>query len=105
MENADIWLIPNTEENRKTALWGTASIKNAEQEKEYSVEIPKNPGYMYLLQMIVVRHIYYDSKAIRLGDGYSLLLYRDKENEDVRLVIYDEAGEKISDESVFNAVL
>ena len=62
VENADVWLIPDTEKNRKTSVWGTASIKNAEQEKEYSVSISKNPGDMYLLRMIDIRHIYYESK-------------------------------------------
>ncbi len=51
VQTADVWIIPDTEENRKTTVWGTASVKNAEPEKEYPVSIPRNDGDTYLLRM------------------------------------------------------
>ena len=106
VQTADVWIIPDTEENRKTSVWGTASVKNAEPEKEYLVSIPHNDGDTYLLRMIDKDHIYYESKSVTLLEGYSLIIYRNEENDwDIRLVVYDSDGKELTDESVFNAAL
>ena len=106
VQTADVWIIPDTEENRKTSVWGTASVKNAEPEKEYLVSIPRNDGDTYLLRMIDKDHIYYESKSVTLLEGYSLIIYRNEENDwDIRLVVYDSDGKELTDESVFNAAL
>ena len=106
VKTADVWIIPDTEENRKTSVWGTASVKNAEPEKEYPVSIPHNDGDTYLLRMIDKDHIYYESKSVTLLEGYSLVIYRNEENgRDIRLVVYDSDGKELTDESVFNAAL
>lgn len=106
VQTADVWIIPDTEENRKTSVWGTASVKNAEPEKEYPVSIPRNDGDTYLLRMIDKDHIYYESKSVTLLEGYSLIIYRNEENDwDIRLVVYDSDGKELTDESVFNAAL
>ena len=106
VQAADVWIIPDTEENRKTTVWGTASVKNAEPEKEYPVSIPRNDGDTYLLRMIDKDHIYYESKSVTLLEGYSLIIYRNEENDrDIRLVVYDSDGKELTDESVFNAAL
>ena len=106
VQTADVWIIPDTEENRKTSVWGTASVKNAEPEKEYPVSIPHNDGDTYLLRMIDKDHIYYESKSVTLLEGYSLVIYRNEENgRDIRLVVYDSDGKELTDESVFNAAL
>ena len=106
VQTADVWIIPDTEENRKTTVWGTASVKNAEPEKEYPVSIPHNDGDTYLLRMIDKDHIYYESKSVTLLEGYSLIIYRNEENDrDIRLVVHDSDGKELTDESVFNAAL
>ena len=81
VNQADVWIINNTEENRKTSTWGTASIKDAEQEKDYSVTLEKNSDDTYLFRMIDVDGIYYESNAITLKEGYSLLIFRSDEND------------------------
>ena len=87
-------------------MWGTASVKNAEPEKEYSVSIMQSHGDTYFLRMIDEDHIYYESKSVTLLDGYSIIIYRNKDNErDIRLVVYDSDGKELTVESVFNAVL
>ena len=81
VNQADVWIINNIEENRKTSTWGTASIKDAEQEKDYSVTLEKNSDDTYLFRMIDVDGIYYESNAITLKEGYSLLIFRSDEND------------------------
>ncbi len=106
VQRADVWIISDTEKNRKTSVWGTASVKNAEPEKEYSVSIPRNDGDTYLLRMIDKDHIYYESKSVTLLDGYSIIIYSKEENDqDIRLVVYDSDGKELTDGPVFNAAL
>ena len=106
VQTADVWIIPDTEENRKTSVWGTASIKDAEPEKEYSVSILRSDGDTYLLRMIDKDHIYYESKPVTLLEGYSIIIYSSEENDqDIRLTVYDNDGKKLTDEAVFNAAL
>ena len=106
IQTADVWIIPDTEENRKTSVWGTADLKNAEPEKEYSVPIQRNDGDTYLLRMIDKDHTYYESKSIMLKEGYSVIVYcSEKSNLDIRLAVYNENEEESENISLFHAAL
>ncbi len=106
VEPADVWILENTEANLKTSLWGKASLPKAKLENEYAVTVRKDSGNSYLLRIIDTDEIYYAADDITLKDGYSLLIYRsDGEFQEIILSVYDEAGEKVADYSVFNAAL
>ncbi len=77
-ETADIWIIPDTEENRKTSLWGTATIAKLETSKESQVSLDAlgGPG-TYLLRMIDTEHFYYEANGITLEDGSSMRLIKE----------------------------
>ena len=106
VEPADVWILENTEANLKTSLWGKASLPKAKLENEYAVTVRKDSGNSYLLRIIDTDEIYYAADDITLKDGYSLIIYRsDGEFQEIILSVYDEAGEKIADYSVFNAAL
>ena len=106
VEPADVWILENTEANLKTSLWGTASLPKAKLENEYAVTVRKDSGNSYLLRIIDTDEIYYAADDITLKDGYSLIIYRsDGEFQEIILSVYDEAGEKVADYSVFNAAL
>lgn len=53
IESADVWIIPNTEENRKTTNLGKAIIPKAVAGSEYSVLLPDIESHEYILRMIV----------------------------------------------------
>ena len=106
VEPADVWILENTEANLKTSLWGKASLPKAKLENEYAVTVRKDSGNSYLLRIIDTDEIYYAADDITLKDGYSLIIYRsDGEFQEIILSVYDEAGEKVADYSVFNAAL
>ncbi|ETP72807.1 hypothetical protein UYO_1224 [Lachnospiraceae bacterium JC7] len=102
----DVWIIENTEVNRKKSVWGTASVKSNELEKEYSASIRKNPEDSYLFRMIDSQHIYYALDDMILRDGYSIMIFEsDSEFEDIKIAVYDEKGEQTEERKVFNAAL
>jgi hypothetical protein len=101
----NVWIIDNTEANRKTTIWGTATIRGAEKDTEYSLEIPQNADDSYLFRMVDKDGIYYESDAITLKEGYSISIFLEGEFDDVRMVIRDENGEIVGDEILFNAAL
>ena len=101
-----VWILENTQENRKASVWGTASIEKAKLEEEYSVTTREDESGSYLLRMIDTDQIYYSADDIPLKDGYSMVLYKsDDEFEDIMLAVYDETGEEILNCRVFNAAL
>lgn len=103
---ADVWIIENTEKNRKTSVRGTASVKSTELEKEYNAVIRKNKDDSYLFRMIDTDHIYYSADDLRLKDGYSIEIFKsDSEFENIVIAVYDEKGEQTEEKNVFNAAL
>ena len=70
---ADVWLIPDTQANRSTSLWGTATgsgVKPGESREAPLCE-PGDDG-CYLLRMIDVDGFYYSASGVTLNDGWSL---------------------------------
>ncbi len=106
VEPSDVWIIENTEANKKTSLWGMASIEKAQLEKEYTVTVREDSNNSYLLHMIDTDGVYYSADNVTLKDGYSMNIYKgDGEFEEIILSVYDESGEKVADYSVFYAAL
>ena len=105
ISTADVWIIPDIEENHKTSLWGTAALKGAEPEKEYSADIVKSSDDRYLLRMIDVDELYYESGSFTLLEGYSLLIYGTDDFSEPHIVIYDDRNEIVEDFGIFCAAL
>ena len=73
VNEANIWVLPDTEANRKTTLWGTATAGNLQTGSSCQAGIDK-PGDdgLYLFRMIDTEHWYYSSENIVLEDGWTL---------------------------------
>ena len=73
VNEADIWVLPDTEANRKTTLWGTATASNLQTGSSCQAGIDK-PGDdgLYLFRMIDTDKMYYSSDNILLEDGWTL---------------------------------
>ncbi len=105
ISTADVWIIADTPENHKTSIWGTATLKDAEPEKEYSTDIEKSDDDHYLLRMIDKDELYYESGSFELKDGYSLLVCEGDSFQEPLIIIYDDTGEKAEELTIFCAAL
>lgn len=103
VQEADAWIIPNTEENRGTSLWGTATVAKSTPGTEYTARVTRSETDEYLLYMIDVGGMYYDSGAITLLEDYTVTI--SEAEDEVQLAIADAAGETIFKKSIFKAAL
>ncbi len=66
-QDADIWILPDTEANRKTTVWGAASASQVAKGECRVTELcePGDKG-LYLLRMIDTDSFYYAASGIKL---------------------------------------
>ena len=70
---ADIWILADTEANRKTTLWGTATVKKmAEGESRETMICEPGDNGQYLFRMIDADKFYYSADALSLEEGWTL---------------------------------
>ena len=75
MNDADIWLLPDTAENRKTTMWGAATVR-AESNCTVTAELGEaGDGGLYLFRMIDSDGFYYSANELRLEPGCTLRIY------------------------------
>ena len=105
VKDADIWILPETEENLKTTLWGTATVSKTKAGESVKAPLcePGDDGY-YMFRMIDVDKFYYSANGITLKAGYTLKLKEIDINR-VNLEVSDENGELINTYEVFSARL
>lgn len=82
---ADIWVIPDTEENRKSSVWGSATLSKADTQgtQSISVQIPAGTG-RYLIRMIDIDEMYYAADDIVLADHQSIVI---RKGEDMSAIV------------------
>lgn len=73
IKEADIWILPKTEENLKTTLWGKA-VAGKVKENESRQAILSKPGDdgLYIFRMIDNDHMYYSAEDLILEAGWTL---------------------------------
>jgi hypothetical protein len=72
VNEASIWVLSDTEANRKTTVWGTPTIKTAVDESCHAgIDKPGDNG-LYIFRMIDIEKMYYSSDNIALEDGWTL---------------------------------
>lgn len=73
IKEADIWILPKTEENLKTTLWGKAVASKVKENESRQVPLSK-PGDdgLYIFRMIDNDHMYYSAEDLILEDGWTL---------------------------------
>lgn len=89
---ADVWIMPETEENLKTSLWGTAlipKIKTGEIRQAPLCE-PGDDSH-YIVRLIDDDGFYYSAKGITLEDGWALKITGEKMNS-VIIEVTDASG-------------
>lgn len=103
VREADVWIIPDTEDNRSTSIWGTATVAGAAPGSDYSAELAESDTYEYLLRMIDTEGIYYEANTLTLSDGCTVTLTQN--GNEVKLEIRDADGEISLQDIIFHAAL
>ena len=102
---ASIWILPDTEANRKTTLWGTATVSKiqADSSSQAGIDKPGDNG-KYLFRMIDTEHMYYSSENLILEDGWTLEIKGDIRSG-VTIEVMDKDGNLNAAYEVFAARL
>lgn len=102
---ADVWLLPDTAENRSTSLWGTATEAKVKTEESRKAALPE-PGDdgRYLLRMIDTDGMYYSADGLTLANGWQIEI-REVDIMRVTATVTDENGAVQSVYDVFSAHL
>ena len=105
VKDADVWILPETEANLKTTLWGTATAAGVQQGERREVPLcAPGDGGTYLLRMIDTDHYYYSAGGITLQPGWSMEL-KGADLHAVTLEVTDENGALHAAYQVFAARL
>ena len=73
LKEADVWILADTEANRKTTVWGTATISKAgtNESREAPLCEPGDSG-LFMLRMIDTDHFFYSANGIAIEAGWTL---------------------------------
>ena len=75
LTDLDVWILPNTEENRRTTLWGTATLGGMSEDEERQISFAALEGeVLYLVRVIDTREVYYAADSVRLEPGCTVRL-------------------------------
>ena len=106
VEEADVWLLPQTEENLKTSLWGTPSAGALE--KGASAELAlTNPEYAeaWLVRIIDRNKAYYSAQDLQLEDGDTVVFKSEGSKFDAVIELHDASGAVVFSAEAFTGVL
>ena len=73
IEDADVWILSDTKENRGTSLWGSATAGGVKvgERREAPLCEPGDDG-RYIFRMIDTDGLYYSADGILLKDGWTI---------------------------------
>lgn len=104
VEEADFWILPQTEKNVKSSVWGTATVSKMKAGEQKTVSVAE--GEKYIVRIIDSAHGYYAANDIVLGNSYSVHFKTADAKYEAALVVLDENGNTIStNEHVFEGAL
>ncbi len=78
VKDADIWILSDTEKNRKTTVWGEATVSKTKACESSQAPLcePGDDG-RYLFRMIDIDSFFYSASGILLEDGWTLAIKGD----------------------------
>ena len=107
VEDTDLWILPQTEKNLKTSLWGTATVAMLKKEDAIEVVIEETSDHLYILRLIDQRGALYSANDFELHDGDTIVF--DAIDDDfvrARLTLLDKEGKEVKvAEDVFEGML
>ena len=105
VKDADVWILPKTEKNLKTTVWGKATVSKVKTGESRQTVLPQ-PGDdgLYILRMIDTDSFFYSADGITLEDGWTIQIKGD-DLKSVTLEVSDENGALKNTYEVFAARL
>lgn len=103
VETADFWILPQTEENLKTSLWGTASAKDLGANEQREITLDK-AEQNYIVRIIDDDHAYYAAKDVQLDDGWSVRFMTEDSKYDAVIETVDAEGNVLTAQNAFEGV-
>ena len=106
VEEADVWVLPQTEENRKTSLWGTPSAGKLGlgETAELSLTNAEN-AEAWLVRIIDVDKAYYSAQDLKLEDGCTVVFKSEGSKFDAVIEVQDQNGAVVYTAEAFTGVL
>ena len=105
VKDADIWILPQTEKNLKTTVWGTATVSKLKTDESRQAPLcePGDDG-LCIFRMIDTDSFYYSANGIKLENGDTLEI-KETEAQICALEIRGENGKVKNTYDVFSARL
>ena len=105
VKDADIWILPQTEKNLKTTVWGTATVSKLKTDESRQAPLcdPGDDG-LYIFRMIDTDSFYYSANGIKLENGDTLEI-KETEAQAYVLEVRGENGKVKNTYEVFSARL
>ena len=73
VKDADVWILPETKENLKTTLWGTATVSGIKTDESREAPLCEaGDDGLYIIRMIDTDNIYYSADGIMLEEGWTV---------------------------------
>ncbi len=105
VKDADVWILSDTKENKKTTVWGKATVskvKTGESRKAELCEVGDNGQYIF--RMIDADSFFYSADGISLEPD-NILKIKENDSQSVILEVTDENGALKNTYKVFKARL
>lgn len=105
VNEADLWILPKTEKNLKTTVWGTAAASKVKTGESRQVPLcdPGDGGF-YLIRMIDTDSFYYSANDVALEAGWTIEI-KQNDTHQVTAEVKDENGALKKTYEVFSARL
>ena len=92
LNSADVWILPQTDENLKTTVWGTAIISKAETGLSRQAMIPEpSEDGLYIFRMIDNDHFYYSANGLTIETGWTVKI-KGEDLHSITIEVTDENG-------------
>lgn len=106
LNETDIWIIPDTESNRKTTIWGTATLSKMKINDKKSASIVESENSnSYLIRLIDVDKMFYSADAVIINNNASIIIKKGNEPMSAIVEVYDSNGKINASYEMFMAKL
>ena len=105
VEEADIWILPQTEDNLKTSLWGTPTFSKMIIGDQKTCTVSDEGTGRYIVRIIDCDQAFYAASDVVLNDGYMIRFETDETKYDASITVLNKNGAIVSsNENVFEGV-
>ncbi|MEE0958060.1 MAG: hypothetical protein UH734_08285, partial [Ruminococcus sp.] len=105
VNETDLWILPKTEKNLKTTVWGTAAASKVKTGESRQVPLcDPGDGGLYLIRMIDTDSFYYSANDVALEAGWTIEI-KQNDTHGATAEVKDENGALKKTYEVFSARL